>query len=781
MRFTRLPMMNFYTGVDSDRKRLLHYFRSFFLLLLVAGILFCALQYVYTGYLVRQENEISGRNSFVLLKQAYDSSFDQLQHTVTTLFNDRQFSRFMDYYQKNDVKHQLDVISSLTSIKNSLSALENICFYYPEYGFTLSNEQTVSRLDLYYDRDFLLGLQGSYSPSFRTYVRSVTFPFDISRTDVVSLVYSLPLSASTISEKTYYLIIDLKYSAVSSAFSDVVMNRDSGMMIFDSEGTLISGTGKTYPLDLLLDGMTPLGEGITTAERTIDGESLNLYFTQHAELGWIYVYVQGTRHFAHRLYQLRNSITAIFLGVVAIGILYAWFASKRLYRPIHQLSERLGNQDVDVFDRIDGIIAQNERLNNRLQENLVTGRNQRLLQQMLLNFSEENGEQGRLNLEPAEKECAFFLIRTTLSESSLPAPQLEQLFLDSGMRLVIQLYPMPNEIACIVASTGFSKDTILHPAQALLALAAEHGWLMSIGVSRPFQDASSLAEAYRQAKEALGMHLVRGEGTACCFWEIRNHAAPDYPYKLENAILRAVRDQDAAEMQKKLQAFQAYLTAGDATATVVRDFYVQLFCSCQRLISDLPASTAQGFLHYSHQELCAQPTLDDMTAYLQGMLTALMDESEKPDEKSETIQRVCAYIDSHLEEAPTVEWLASEFFISPSGLRTKFTRVMGMSIKSYTDAQRLKLAKRLLENNSMKVQDISARLGFNYAQSFIAFFKGSTGMTPGEYRQMLNREKTGMLDVTLPEDMREDAGQAEQTEQAGQTEQGPEPPADQQG
>ena len=98
-----------------------------------------------------------------------------------------------------------------------------------------------------------------------------------------------------------------------------------------------------------------------------------------------------------------------------------------------------------------------------------------------------------------------------------------------------------------------------------------------------------------------------------------------------------------------------------------------------------------------------------------------------------------------------------------------------MSIKSYTDAQRLKLAKRLLENNSMKVQDISARLGFNYAQSFIAFFKSSTGMTPSEYRQMLNREKTGMLDVTLPEDMREDAGQA------GQAEQGPEPPADQQG
>lgn len=755
MRINRLPAMNFYTGVDSDRKRLLRYFRAFFLLLLAVAILFCVLQYFYTGYLVRQENETNSRNTFVLLKHAHDATFDQLLHTVTTLFNDPKFGRFADYYRKNNVTQQLDVINTLNAIKNSLIELENICFYYPESGFTLSNVQTVSDINLYHDRDFLLSLRGSNFPSFRTFVRSVSFPFSVSATDVVSLVCSLPLSASVHSASTYYLIIDLKYAAISSSFSDMMMGSDSGLMIFDSQGTLISGTGKTYPLSALLEDTQPLTESITAAQRVIDGETLNLYFTRNAEMGWIYVYAQGTRHFSARLYQSRNVIMVVFLGVLVLGILYAWFASKRLYRPIHQLSEQLGNPDVDVFDRIDGIISQNERLSSQIQENLVTGRNHRLLQQMLQNFDPAGSEQGRLNLKPTEKECAFFLIHTTMGESCLPSPQLEQLFMDSGMRLVIRLYPAPNEIACIVASPGFSQADILRPAQALLALVAGKEGLMNIGVSRPFQDASALTEAYRQAKEALGMHLVRGEGTACCFWEIRNHAVPDYPYKLENAILRAVRDQDTPEMQKKLQEFQAYLIAGDATASVVRDFYVQLFCSCQRLLLDLPAPAAQAAPHYSHQDLISQPTLDDMSAYLQSMLAALMDGAEKPDEKSETIQRICAYIDSHLEEAPTVERLASEFFMSPSGLRAEFTRVMGVSIKSYTDAQRLKLAKKLLENKSLRVLDIASRLGFNYAQSFITFFKGATSMTPGEYRQTLNREKIRKLDTSLPEDMQE--------------------------
>ena len=43
MRRKRLPGMDFYTGVDSDRKHLLRYFRSFFLLLLVVALSFCCL------------------------------------------------------------------------------------------------------------------------------------------------------------------------------------------------------------------------------------------------------------------------------------------------------------------------------------------------------------------------------------------------------------------------------------------------------------------------------------------------------------------------------------------------------------------------------------------------------------------------------------------------------------------------------------------------------------------------------------------------------------------
>ena len=114
-----------------------------------------------------------------------------------------------------------------------------------------------------------------------------------------------------------------------------MLGNDSGLMIFDAQGTLISGIGKTYPMDLLVQDPRSLSDAIATMQRTIDDDELYIYCTRNPEMNWIYVYAQNTQGFSSRLYEIRNWILVIFLGVVTIGILYAWFVSKQLYHPIN--------------------------------------------------------------------------------------------------------------------------------------------------------------------------------------------------------------------------------------------------------------------------------------------------------------------------------------------------------------------------------------------------------------------------------------------------------------
>ena len=173
----------------------------------------------------------------------------------------------------------------------------------------------------------------------------------------------------------------------------------------------------------------------------------------------------------------------------------------------------------------------------------------------------------------------------------------------------------------------------------------------------------------------------------------------------------------------------------------VKDFYVRLFCSCQRLMLDYP-SIMSRMAEMSHTRLLSMDNLRDMSDYMFIIYDALLaGGAERP--HSLLVRRVCEYIDTHLAQAPTVDAIAEEFFVSASSLRMEFRSEMGVSVKSYIDRRRVEEAKRLLTASAIKIQDIALQLGFNYAQSFIAFFKADTGLTPGEYRAQAQGRRLG--------------------------------------
>ncbi|WP_308279337.1 helix-turn-helix domain-containing protein, partial [Prevotella sp.] len=44
-------------------------------------------------------------------------------------------------------------------------------------------------------------------------------------------------------------------------------------------------------------------------------------------------------------------------------------------------------------------------------------------------------------------------------------------------------------------------------------------------------------------------------------------------------------------------------------------------------------------------------------------------------------------------------------------------------------------ARQLLVDETLTITQVSQRLGFEYSQHFVRFFKAQTGKTPSEYRK----------------------------------------------
>jgi len=98
------------------------------------------------------------------------------------------------------------------------------------------------------------------------------------------------------------------------------------------------------------------------------------------------------------------------------------------------------------------------------------------------------------------------------------------------------------------------------------------------------------------------------------------------------------------------------------------------------------------------------------------------------------IKHALAYVESHLDEPLTIQWMARETALSATNFNLLFQRTTGCSFHQHLIASRLELAQTLLRETDLKVQGVAERVGLSPSRLhrlFVAKFSCS----PGAYRK----------------------------------------------
>lgn len=101
----------------------------------------------------------------------------------------------------------------------------------------------------------------------------------------------------------------------------------------------------------------------------------------------------------------------------------------------------------------------------------------------------------------------------------------------------------------------------------------------------------------------------------------------------------------------------------------------------------------------------------------------------------EPIRRAEEWIHRRYRDDFRFEALATELGMSPRNFIRRFKQATGLSPVDYLQQLRVQVAKRIIEEGWMNVQEVGCEVGYSDAAFFRDLFKRHTGLTPAAYRR----------------------------------------------
>jgi AraC family transcriptional regulator len=103
------------------------------------------------------------------------------------------------------------------------------------------------------------------------------------------------------------------------------------------------------------------------------------------------------------------------------------------------------------------------------------------------------------------------------------------------------------------------------------------------------------------------------------------------------------------------------------------------------------------------------------------------------------LKRVLDFIDARLAEEISLDDLAAEACLSPFHFSRLFRDATGLSPHRFVTDRRVQAAQKLLASSHSSLVEIALDTGFGSQDNFTRAFRKTTGLTPGQYRELCRR------------------------------------------
>jgi len=140
-----------------------------------------------------------------------------------------------------------------------------------------------------------------------------------------------------------------------------------------------------------------------------------------------------------------------------------------------------------------------------------------------------------------------------------------------------------------------------------------------------------------------------------------------------------------------------------------------------------------------YKEFSSCWTLDEMKQEIKKGLDKLEEVSQETGTiNAHLMEQVIRFVDENITEELDLNIIAEKFHRSPGYISTMFKRYAEGGFNSYVTEKRIGIARNLLKDRSISIQEVAEACGYYNAKYFSVVFKKVVGQTPREYRENIS-------------------------------------------
>ena len=304
--------------------------------------------------------------------------------------------------------------------------------------------------------------------------------------------------------------------------------------------------------------------------------------------------------------------------------------------------------------------------------------------------------------------------------------------LDSKEAIIYCFFDSRRNSVLLINHAGIKQGLLLEFFQRLNSLLKNHLDIpYYFSVSSPETGKSSLAELYRQADYALRSRILFGHSCVIMYCDAVNRAGntaslekqlnllsyymPNFIYDRIGEILDNIFSAETIQNQSVENVTRLY-----------RGVLNQLEASVRNRSIDIGAGIFKDFSEFDQ--------LSDLRIYLKECVLKYASMIKEADKNKSAIDIVKEYVKSNYHKDIDMSMAANQVSMCYTYFSKLFKEKTGVNFIEYITQVRMEEARKLLDKQVYKINEIAGMVGYDNPKRFTRLFRSYFGVLPNEYK-----------------------------------------------